>query len=629
MTALVRLALASALIASATAGLNACSPRATKGSSDFVDDGQNVNAAGFRENTTGFVDPGDHREYTAMSDDGQMQKLLERPELNMPRSLALAATVQSVEVRYVGAAKPSTARNAQVSVALDSGRMLTFEGAIDGSIRTPQILKSKASDRDSLSVVCADSECASARITLRERQADGSMAYAAFLRRVRDARLRVIRKTGPQTAALPGIAAGIAREPKRKLTTLEVAHGRAFFRIGADGDDVCPAGRAVDTDAGDDQVSRLACGDKPAPAGVSAALAGNTTTGAAILRFQEGDASKLFVLIDPGAASGNATSEPDSDFYAPGAPADQIELPPVPPVPPTQLPPPSPAPPSGPKPTEPSTLPANSLFSVEANDARTVYVFNARKRPEMQTGFRHWQNKGFLPHLQQMAAHGRALLNAMSQILKNEGAWPGYAIVPLQEQASFFGPGAPRIRSNPYWTKGRDGKAVLTRSSAAGPWQLLDGTATSKALGPLHIIPLAGSIKAELDPCDDRADWTKETSAAGRYLSLLLRQFHEDPLLAMLAFAVGEGRTSDAIGSAADASAELNDAREIGLSYWKVMEYHLAHTAKRPLAREKHEYVMNAAAAFLIAQAPGDYPEYGLTLGPAEELPAATYCRAK
>jgi hypothetical protein len=155
---------------------------------------------------------------------------------------------------------------------------------------------------------------------------------------------------------------------------------------------------------------------------------------------------------------------------------------------------------------------------------------------------------------------------------------PGeFAFITLIESQFFIKPGYP---------------LEISSSLALGPWQFLPSTATDSRFG-LRILPLVPVkneqgrvIRSEANPCDERADLSKASVAAGKYFRVLLNMFPNDPRLAVAAYNWGEGNV-ECIGSTSTKCNRLNqrrgfsqdrlgEIRELGLNFWAIHRFNMA-----------------------------------------------------
>lgn len=166
-------------------------------------------------------------------------------------------------------------------------------------------------------------------------------------------------------------------------------------------------------------------------------------------------------------------------------------------------------------------------------------------------------------------SRGVQYLPMIQQTFRAEGLPLDLAYIPLIESA--FKPSA------------------LSRAKARGVWQFMRGTA------------LENGLRADWY-LDERADPTKSTQAAAKYLKTLYGMF-EDWHLAMASYNGGPGRVKRAL-----TRSRQND-------FWKLT------SSTRYLPRETREYVPMILAAVIIAKNPA---KYGFEIVPMEPTPTET-----
>ncbi|HWI16605.1 MAG TPA: LysM peptidoglycan-binding domain-containing protein [Vicinamibacterales bacterium] len=166
-------------------------------------------------------------------------------------------------------------------------------------------------------------------------------------------------------------------------------------------------------------------------------------------------------------------------------------------------------------------------------------------------------------------SRGVQYLPMIQQTFRAEGLPLDLAYIPLIESA--FKPSA------------------LSRAKARGVWQFMRGTALENGLRADWYI-------------DERADPTKSTLAAAKYLKTLHKMF-EDWHLAMASYNGGPGRVKRAL-----TRSRQND-------FWKLT------STTRYLPRETREYVPMILAAVIIAKNPA---KYGFDIVPMPATPSET-----
>jgi membrane-bound lytic murein transglycosylase D len=131
--------------------------------------------------------------------------------------------------------------------------------------------------------------------------------------------------------------------------------------------------------------------------------------------------------------------------------------------------------------------------------------------------------------------------------------------------------------------------SALSKAKARGVWQFMRGTA------------LENGLRADWY-LDERADPTKATQAAAKYLKMLYGMF-EDWHLAMASYNGGPGRVSRAL------------TRSRKIDFWSLS------ATSRYLPRETREYVPMILAAVIIAKNPA---QYGFEITPVAPTPTET-----
>ena len=564
--------------------LTACGPgfeAARSGSRDFSDLGDE--AIDLNKVLTGYKDP-DGRSYTAISDDGEFQRLIARTEGQDAAGRALAARVRGVE--FV-----KTQNHVRARLTLEGvPAPLAFEGNLDASTRVVRGLRASGQPTLALAIACSpDDDCVRAVFVLTEQRAGQSAtATASFIRRDRMATVSARRadQNWSSATALQRTLANILQTPRRRFVTLEVRYGISTYWLDLSSANLCPAGRMIDTSDDDDEdevIGSLGCPEQSPPENVTGVLAGNSTLGAAILRFDEGSA-RLFVVVD--AETRSVTQAPD--FFVPGIPTPP-EPPPSPPNPlPNPQPGPEPGQPDDVRPGAPGAPPADALIQVDLSHPATRALDAHRTDPQILAALEEVKRGALAPRMRAMLTVGRAMAPAMAEILAQQGVPREIIFVTLQESAFLTNPSFP-IQPN--------GQG----STALGPWQFLEGTGRGYGL---RVLPLE---RGQANPCDERADWRKSTRAAGRYFSDMLRQFQNDSLLAVLGFRSGHNRVENARRATANRQ-RMESVGQSGVSYWTVRRFNMV-----PRLNQYHSYIMRFAAAQMIGRAPR---EHGFTLGP-------------
>jgi hypothetical protein len=248
------------------------------------------------------------------------------------------------------------------------------------------------------------------------------------------------------------------------------------------------------------------------------------------------------------------------------------------------------------------------LIAVNRAHPATQYLERYQDRPEIAEAIRDWatatRGKFTRPLLQNYMVLGRSMVPAIAEILVAAGGWTEAALLTLTESRFMAVPGFPIERN-----------LDSPGNTASGPWQITDATARALHLRYFSLSNTNGPV----NPCDDRADWKKSTAAIGRYFSLLLTMFRNDPLLAVLGYAMGPyGVEKEAVaaGKRAASRDQLAQISESGFSYWGVKRFHMAQIGAW------HAYVMHFAAATLIARDPLAYKFALPEKGPLAPQPA-------
>jgi hypothetical protein len=371
------------------------------------------------------------------------------------------------------------------------------------------------------------------------------------------------------------------------MRTFEVAWGRSGFALAFGDAQVCPVGQLVETNDRDEQL-RLNCEGTEKFRDLEGRMIGNTTRGQLLLQISAAttgiffieNVEHIFMLVRRKMIPNKTTTpKPGAAHSVPGK------------TPPAAV---QPAPPAGTTPgasdpkapimaeidddddgaddpvfkTEGATdevpavqLPdsAGWLIPVNANHPYTKTFANDRRHPSIAKGVKELLNGRRLRSFAQNFLPNRTLV--FNRLAQSQVA-PEFALIMYGESEFFIASGYP--------VQGPGG------SSAFGPWQFLDQTATNSGLRIRKRNVGKSFIPGQ--PCDERADLAKSSEAAGRYLRSIIKMFPNDPKLVLLGYNQGEYGVQGRMNSLKNTgSAErLAVIREMGLNYWTIKRFNMA-----------------------------------------------------
>jgi len=489
----------------------------------------------------------------------------------------------------------------RLQIALRSEGRLQFEFTDTGRVadRRLQPTRETSSRPFEAAIQCRDADCLVAVVALRRTDSAGGaqnpQARAGLV--LRKARYQLVaRSTQAPNIRDPRLKAVLEkfRTPQDQLVhSFEVAYGASGFELDLGTQELCLAGRLVETNEADEPL-RLHCQGSMEPRDLTGRMIGNTTRGEFFfeLAFQQRyglidyrESAYLYLRRDrpapvtaaPGASPAAGASpapspaeteeddEPEFDLFA---------------DPDTR---PSPRPRASAAPAPQATPRPGSgwIFAVDHDNTVTKKFASDRRNSIIDAGVK--------VSLDARSADGRRLINfghrfranagKVLPALRAQGVPNEFAFVTLIESRFFTADGYP---------------VEVSGVGAVGPWQFMPRTATWNLLG-LSIKPLVvtkndrGQDVRSADPCDERGDLEKSSVAAAKYFKFLLNMFPRDPKLALMSYNWGQDRVGNAIGclqneqcmrrrltNEGNLGQRLEEIRSIGLNYWAVRRFNMA-----------------------------------------------------
>lgn len=560
--------------------------------------------------TGGKTDDG--RAHTGISEDhelSQVQQSLD-PQSEPTRQLSRSILTARLDRR--------DDEKLRLVVALRAEGRLQFEFTDSGrnADRRLQPARESNSRPFEAALQCRDADCLVAVVSLRRTDATGAPAPQARAGLVlRKARYQLVARS-PEAANIRDLRLKAVLEKFRTpqdqiVQSFEVAYGASGFELDLGTQDLCLAGRLVETNEADEPL-RLHCQGSMEPRDLIGRMIGNTTRGEFFfeLAFQQ-----RFGLVDHREAAylylrrDRPTSPPPAAPVAPGttpAPgasprpgATPVAGAPASPTPtafaeqddepemdlfadPVASPSPRPSP--GTRPSTPATpRPGGNgwMFPVDLDHEVTKKFSSDRRNSTIDAGVK--------VSVDPQSPDGRRLMNfghrfranaaKVLPALQAQGVPNEFAFITLIESRFFTADGYP---------------VEVSGVGAVGPWQFMPRTATWSLLG-LNIRPLVvtrnerGQEVRTADPCDERGDLDKSSVAAAKYFKFLLNMFPRDPKLALMSYNWGQDRVGNAIGclqnqecmrrrltNEGNLGQRLDEIRSIGLNYWAVRRFNMA-----------------------------------------------------
>ncbi len=424
--------------------------------------------------------------------------------------------------------------------------------------------------------------CQMATIALKETAPNGAKAGLVL----RNQEVVVLAKTtftNMKHEILKRLVGDLKTAKEGILQTFEVAWGPSGFALGFGDAQVCPVGRLVETNDLDEPLKLNCAGTEPFR-DLEGRMIGNTTRGELLLQITAATPNiifsdtleHIFVLV-------RRKPTPKKVVPAPVAPGTAPKAPSTPGTPGAATPPAtSPSTPAAdadddddgavdavfspqtPQDEVPNVkLPATAgwLIPIQANHSFTKTFASDRKNPVIARGVKDWLNGKRLKSFAANFIPNRALV---FNKLAMHNVPPEFSLIMFGESEFFIKSGYPL--------------AGPTTTSAWGPWQFIDQTASGNGLR-IHR-RLVNKKYISGNPCDERADLAKSSEAAGRYLRSIIDMFPNDPKLVLLGYNQGEYGVRGQVTSLKNTGSKerLAAIKEIGLNYWTIKRFNMAST---------------------------------------------------
>lgn len=351
------------------------------------------------------------------------------------------------------------------------------------------------------------------------------------------------------------------------LQSFEVAWGPSGFALNIGDTEVCPVGRLVETNDLDEPL-KLNCPGTPEIHDLEGRMIGNTTRGEVFLEIgTPGKVSgelteRIFLIVRQkrapktpatGTTPSNPTQTPPSNT-TPQDPDDVAEDEDMEPLFQDETRPIVDAQPSV------RPVPTNSkswIMNIDFNHPITRKWAADRKDPAIDRGIKKWLKDS---RLKEFAVHFIPNRDLVTRELAKSNIPAEFAFITLKESAFFITDGYP------VQTPGK-------KSTALGPWQFLNDTATGNGLRILPKNKVGGKVVGHA--CDERADLAKSSAAAGRYLRSISDMFPYDPKLVVLGYNQGEYGVKKKIEKLQGSRARLAVVKELGLNFWAIRRFNM------------------------------------------------------
>lgn len=410
--------------------------------------------------------------------------------------------------------------------------------------------------------------CKTATLALQDKQGAGAKAGIV----VRHQEVFVLAKApkAPKNDVLKNLVENFKVPKNGTLQSFEVAWGPSGFALDIGDSRLCPAGRLVETNDLDEPL-KLNCAGVSEFRDLEGRMIGNTTRGELFLEL----VATTWGLVKDGTENAyilvrKVPSKPSSQPKSATPPGQAANAPDTgrPSTAPTAAPP-KPSDDTDADDDEDPVLDAGKndstskgeswLVPINFNNPLTKTWARDRKHASIEKGVKVWLKDN---RLKNFATHYIPNRDLVTKKLGESQVPAEFALITLME-SNFF-----KIEGYPI--EGPKG------SSAYGPWQMLDDTATGNGL---RIFPrLVQRRFIPGNPCDDRADLAKSTAAAGRYLRSIIDMFPYDPKLVLLGYNQGEFGVRGTISSLKRTQSESRLAviKEMGLSFWTIRRFNMA-----------------------------------------------------
>ncbi len=541
----------------------------------------------------------DGRAHTGIDDDHELTQVQQSldPQSEPTRQLSRSILTARLDRR--------DDEKLRLQISLRSEGRLQFEFSDTGRVVDRRLTPASESNSRPFeaAIQCRDADCLVAVVALRRTDSSGSQnpqARAGLV--LRKARYQLVARSTETTsirdARLKAVLEKFRTPQDQIVHSFEVAYGASGFELDLGTQELCLAGRLVETNEADEPL-RLHCQGSMEPRDLVGRMIGNTTRGEFFfeLAFQQ-----RYGLIDyrESAYLYLRRDRPTPPAAVPGAsPAPGVS--PAPGISPTPTPiesedeepefdlfadpetRPSPRPRASVAPAPQATPRPGSgwIFPVDHDNAVTKKFASDRRNSIIDAGVKVSTDA--------RSADGRRLINfghrfranatKVLPALRAHGVPNEFAFVALIESRFFTADGYP---------------VEVSGVGAVGPWQFMPRTATWNLLG-LNIKPLIvnrnerGQEVRSADPCDERGDLEKSSVAAAKYFKFLLNMFPRDPKLALMSYNWGQDRVGNAIGclqneqcmrrrltNEGNLGQRLEEIRNIGLNYWAVRRFNMA-----------------------------------------------------
>ncbi len=423
--------------------------------------------------------------------------------------------------------------------------------------------------------------CQMATIALKETAPNGAKAGLVL----RNQEVIVLAKTtftNMKHEILKRLVGELKTAKNGTLQTFEVAWGPSGFALGFGDAQVCPVGRLVETNDLDEPL-RLNCAGTEVFRDLAGQMIGNTTRGELLLQI---------TAATPGMIYGETVEhifmlvrrKPVPKKVTPSTPVTPGTAPKTPGTPGTAAPGTTTPPAAGTAPTEveddddgavdavfstegpqdevpPVKLPESAgwLIPIQTKHPFAKTFASDRKNPIIARGVKDWLNG---KRLKSFAVNFIPNRNLVFNKLAMSNVPPEFALIMFGESEFFINSGYPL--------------AGPKTTSAWGPWQFIDQTATGNGLR-IHR-RLVNKKYIAGNPCDERADLAKSSEAAGRYIRSIIDMFPNDPKLVLLGYNQGEYGVRGQVTSLKNTGSKerLAAIKEIGLNYWTIKRFNMA-----------------------------------------------------